>query len=248
MNFSPAPPDLFDFADLATLAARLTEHIAQERRRTWEVSTSDVLVHPDGTLSARGHAPVALERAGFDGLLQHYSVCFPRSPTILSRLSPALFGAVWSELFAPMTPGMPLDVKVHERTGDDGARARAVWAVSPVSYPGHYHVGRLVADIAARWAGTPPMTMLRYFAGESRVEATLHLDGYEVVVRAVDQYDGGGVTVSVVRGGVDLGDPCPTLKSRRRGGSDASVVGSSVADGVLTKIAASRAFVREVRS
>lgn len=237
MNFAPSPPDFTDMGPLPTVAARLAEHVARERRRTWEVATSDLLVHPDGTLSARGHAPVQLERSGFDGLLKHYAACFPRGRGTLSRLSPALFCAVWGELFDPTADGMPLDVKVHERGG-------AAWAASPVSYPGHYHVGRLLEDVAERWTGAAPMALVRYEALVSALTLTLYLDGYNVVVYAIDQYDGGGVTVAVHKDGKDLGDPCPALKSRRRGATDVAVVGASVAEGVLTKVRASKAFVR----
>lgn len=234
--FSPAPPDFATIGPLPVVALGLLAHIEAERRRTWEVSSTDLLVHPDGTLSARGHAPVRFERAGLTALLQHYTASFPRAPTLLSRLyerEPQVWADVWDTLFDPGAEGMPLDVKVHER-GAPGARA--VWSASPTSYPGSYHVGRLVADVSARWdMGPPPTTVAQYSAGESNLTLRLALGSGTLVVRTTDQYDAGGTVVTLEdNNGRDLGDPCPGLKTRRRATASGDAV-STVAESILTR-------------
>jgi len=243
MNFAAPPPDLTAVDLLPAVSAQLLAHIERERRRSWEVSTADLVLDDQARLATRGHPPVPLERAGFDGLLRHYAACFPRAPTLLSRVSTPLFVSVWRELFDPSA--LPLDLKVHERAGSDGTRA--VWGVSPPSYPSQYHVGRLLADVVARWAGAPPLARMTYTADESRLRLEVFAPGYSVVVGSVDQYDDGGVTVSVLQDGKDLGDPLPALKSRRRGGSVDAAVGATVAESIIAKVAAAPKLVRGAR-
>ena len=252
MIFAPSPDDLVTMGSLPDVVTALNEHIAAERRRVWEVPCLDIVVHPDGRIGARGHPPLFMERAGFDGLLKQVSACLPRAPTLLSRVSPRLFSEVWHELMTPENPeyaGLPFDVKMHERTARDGTRA--VWAASPTTWPHAYNGGRLVSDILDLWSGAPPMAVLEYSAALSSGKLTLGmpqgavagLPDYSVVVSTVDQYDQAGVNTSVVVNGLDLGDPVPGVRSRRRASADGTSK-ANVAEAVLAKVRASRTFLQ----
>lgn len=241
MDFAPPPPDFTDVGPLSTVAAKLDDHIALERRRSWDVALSDLGVSPDGKLYARGHAPVVLERGGFDAVLKTATACFPRAPTLLSRVSPALFAAVWAELFDPAADGMPLDVKVRERGCGAGSLTRAVWGTAPVSYPETYHVGRLAVGLAEHLDG---MALVSYTAADSRLVLTLVYPTYRVHIEATDVYDSGGASVTVhTPDGRDLGDPLPGIKNRRRAASTGDT-GSTVVDGIVAKVRAAPAFVK----
>lgn len=239
MIYPTPPPDYTDIGPLSDVAPKLAVHIDGERRRTWDVALPDLGVADDGRVFARGHVPVPLERGGFDALLKSMTACFPRAPTLLSRVSAPLFAQVWRELYDPSADGMPLDVRVYERGGPAG---RQVWATSPTSYPSSYHVGKLALDLAERLPGV--MTLARYEAADSKLTLTLVFDRYHVVVSVSDRYDEGGASVVVARpDGTVLGDPLPGVKSRRRAAADGQPGNTTVADGIAAKVRAAPAWV-----
>lgn len=212
--FAPPPPDCVAAGPSDAVAATLLAHVAAEGRRSWTSASSALLVTDDGRAGARHYPLARLEEGGMRGLLTHFRDCFPRATPLCSRLSAPTFAAVWRELFEPDDG----EVRVGERCG-------AVYAVSPPSYPTDYDVSHLVRDVCALLT-VPVPAMVRYDAGACEVVLVLGFGGYNVEVKATDTYDGGGVEVHVVtRAGVDLGDPLPGLRSRRREGGDTVVAG-----------------------
>ena len=228
-----------DVGPLPDLAEGLAATIAAERRSSWEAMTPDLLLTPDVRLVARGFTPVALERVGFDALVGHYGVAFPRGPTLLAHMAehaPHVLADAWSALLDAAGGDAPAAVKLHQRVGPAGP---AIWSASPTSFPASWNVGRLVSGLAEQ---LPTLGgKLKYDPERSYVEVRLRRPasagplGVEVVIRAEDQYVGIGTTVELLVGGVSRGDPLPALRPRRRATAE---VGSTTVAGVVEKVRA----------
>ncbi len=209
-------------ADGLDVAARaLGEHVAAEGRRSWSAASASLRVTTDGRVCVEHFPLVGFEYEGFRALLMYYSECFPRATACLSKLTPETFASVWYDLFHPLPP----EVRVCERRG-------SVFMVAPTTYPVDYDVSQLVLDIASVFSPAPTC-LLEYTAATSSVDLLLDLGRYNVRVQGTDAYDAGGVRCSVVsKRGVDLGDPLPDLRKRRKEG------GSTIIDGVVARLRA----------
>jgi hypothetical protein len=215
---------------LDAVAPAFAAHVGAEQRRSWTAPDEMLVLTPEGQFGARACPLAGFEEGGFRSLLVHYNESFPRATPVLSRLSPATFEAVWSELFHPGPAGY---VRVFERSGTVG---RSVWAVAPSTYPAEFTVADLVTGVAGLLTPSP-LALLDYDAAESRVDLLLDFGAYNVRVVGTDRYDAGGVTVTVEgKDGRTYGDPLPGVKRRRREGGD------TILDGVAEKLRAAPAF------
>jgi hypothetical protein len=229
MKFSAPPPGLTVAGPIPELTAALSAHVAAENRRSWSAPCASLVLGPDGLFGTRAWPLAPFEEGGFRAVLVHFNDSFPRATPCLRQLPEATMATVWGDLFRPPAG----DVRVFERTGPDGPQ---VWAAAPVSWPPDFGVDELVAGVSALLPSAP-VGLLEYDAAESTVVLLVDFGPFNVRVSGTDRYDAGGVSVSVVtKDGVDLGDPLPGVRRRRREGGD------TVLDGVAEKLRAASAF------